>query len=90
MSKDPMIESHIAESRAKIEKAAPETVDAERHIDRTQQALARSRTLLERRRDPLQLARHIGGIASRTITERQSAAPENRDFHKAKAKQLAD
>jgi len=86
MPKDPIIESHIAESRAKIEKAAPERVEAERHIDRTQQALARSRKLLESLRDPLRFVRHIGGIASRAIADRRGVAPEKRQMSRAKAK----
>ena len=53
MTKDPDIESHIAESKVKIENAAPETIETERHIDRTQRALERSRELLEGARDPL-------------------------------------
>jgi hypothetical protein len=54
MAKDPDMESHIAESKVKIENAAPETIETERHIDRTQRALERSRELLEGARDPLQ------------------------------------
>jgi hypothetical protein len=54
MPKDPIVESHIAQSKAKIENAAPETVETERHIDRTQHALERSRELLKSFRDPLQ------------------------------------
>jgi len=46
MAKDPIIESHIAQSRAKIDKMAPETIETERHIDKTKLALERSRQLL--------------------------------------------
>lgn len=74
MTKDPIVESHIAQSKAKIEKAAPDTVTAERHIDRTQMALERSRELLNDLRDPFQLAAATGdaviGGAERPLTEK--------------------
>ena len=81
MARDPIIESHIAQSKAKIEKAAPDTVAAERHIDRTQRALERSRELLESARDPLQLVKLKGAAA-----DRQGPAPKKPAAPKAKAK----
>jgi hypothetical protein len=86
MPKDPIIESHIAQSRAKIEKTAPDTAAAKHCIDRTQKALERSRKLLEAIRDPLQIARRLGGMASRAVAPRASADPAQPRSNKAKAK----
>jgi hypothetical protein len=63
MTKDLTIESHIADSKTKIEKARPNTIDIERRIGRGQQALERSRRLLEEPRDPLELGELIGESA---------------------------
>lgn len=52
MAKDEIVNSHIAESRAKIDKAVPQTIDSENRIDRAQRALERSRRLLEQSRVP--------------------------------------
>lgn len=76
MPKDPIIESHIARSKAKIEKAAPETAETERHIDRTQRALERSRELLDLSRDPLQLAAATRNVAIGAVEGRPSAPTE--------------
>jgi len=73
MAKDRNTESHIVESKAKINRVAPETVETERHIDRTQRALERSRVLLERFRDPLELTTPIGDIAPGMLENRPDA-----------------
>jgi hypothetical protein len=73
MAKDPIVESHIAESKAKIEKAAPETAETERHIDRTQRALERSRELLDVCRDPFHIAEATGDVAIGAVEGRPSA-----------------
>ena len=67
MAKDPIVESHIAESKAKIEKAAPETAETERHIDRTQRALERSREILDVCRDPFHIAEATRAEATRDV-----------------------
>ena len=77
MPKDPIVESHIAQSKAKIEKAAPETAETERHIDRTQRALERSRELLNGFRDPLQLAEVTRDVAIGAVEGRPSAPRKN-------------
>ena len=84
MAKDPLVESHIAQSKAKIEKAAPETVETERHIDRTQLALERSRELLKDPRDPLQFVRLMGEVASGAVEDRPAPAGKNPASRKAK------
>ena len=86
MLKDPILESHIAQSKAKIEKAAPETVKAERHIDRTQRALERSRELLDQFRDPLQFVKLMDEVASGTRDAPPGAAMKRAAGPKSKAK----
>ena len=86
MVKDPVIENHIAQSKAKIQKTAPETVATERHIDRTQRALERSRELLEGARDSLQFVKLMGEVATVAVEDRQGPAPKNPASRKAKAK----
>lgn len=76
MPKDPIVESHIAQSKAKIEKTAPETAETERHIDRTQRALERSRELLGVLRDPLQVAKATRDVAIGAAEGRPSAPAE--------------
>lgn len=86
MAKDQIIESHIAQSKAKIKRVAPDTVDAERHIDRTQQALERSRALLDRSRDPLELTTPTEDIAAGMVEDRPDAPQAKRAAQKAKLK----
>ena len=86
MAKDPVVESHIAQSKAKIEKTAPQTVKTERHIDRTQRALERSRELLEGVRDPLQFIKLMEEVASGTVEDRPGSAVKKSPPHNSKAK----
>jgi len=84
--KDPIVESHIAQSRAKIEKAAPGAVETERHIDRTQQALARSRELLKTFRDPLPFGETSGDGAIGTVEDNPGEAAKKPASRTARAK----
>jgi hypothetical protein len=85
MTKDPDIESHIADSKVKIENAAPETIETERHIDRTQRALERSRELLEGARDPLQF-KPKSKAATAAVEDPAGPAPEKLIVRKFKPK----
>lgn len=93
MAKDPSIERQIAHSRAKIENRAPEMVETERHIDRAQQALERSRILLERHRDPFALAAPAADVASGATEDLPVARRNNTaaapGSHNAKPKRRA-
>ena len=84
MTKDPIVGNHIAESKAKIAKATPETVETERHIDRAQRALERSRKLLEDVAEALPPPKRAGDLAAEAAKDRPGAPSTKRSFRKAK------
>ena len=86
MAKDPIIESHIARSRTKIEKMAPDTIETERHIDRTKLALERSRQLLSATPDVFGRAEVIEAIAMGAAANRPPEPPTKPAARKPKPK----